>query len=427
MRHPPRSAMDFSWESVSSAKRAALLKVRMKHAAKRQRPTPTPATASKRLRSNSVEEPKTPGPGAPGPRRLADDITVGSDCAGLGTERTALEMLGLEHRVVYEFASESDPRTRALYLMNHPGCHKVYDTCELSHRAVNRVPRVDLYIAGAPCPAWSIAGKRLGVQDSGGPKQSSRGAIFFDCLGYIRERKPRTFILEQVEGMTFGRTKATFENVITILNNIEHHNHPLYHVEWRVLNASEFTGIPQNRPRLFICGVYRSKMGKGTLEWPRPVPMVRLSAFLAPNKLESWIPRSAAQLRKLIHGLEHTTEKNGENPANVMYAIDINSSENFGQSCLREKIPALTRSRAGTGGFYLSSWGRMLSTEEMAKLQGIDMSRIKRHHVTHRQYCMMLGNAMSVPLLARLLRMVLGAAGYIDLEDVEDPVKSFEG
>ena len=35
----------------------------------------------------------------------------------------------------------------------------------------------------------------------------------------------------------------------------------------------------------------------------------------------------------------------------------------------------------------------------------------------------MLGNAMTLPVLARVMRMVLGAAGFIDTADVPDIIK----
>ena len=43
------------------------------------------------------------------------------------------------------------------------------------------------------------------------------------------------------------------------------HGHPLYAIEWDVLNPRIHAGVPQNRPRLFIIGirndVKRSRFG----------------------------------------------------------------------------------------------------------------------------------------------------------------------
>ena len=61
----------------------------------------------------------------------------------------------------------------------------------------------------------------------------------------------------------------------------------------------------------------------------------------------------------------------------------------------------------------------MMTTSDISKLQGFPIS-IKRERATERQFRQMLGNAMTVPVLARIQRMVLGAAGFIDLAVTAD-------
>ena len=62
----------------------------------------------------------------------------------------------------------------------------------------------------------------------------------------------------------------------------------------------------------------------------------------------------------------------------------------------------------------------MMTTSEIARLQGFPPD-IKRGSATDRQFRQMLGNAMTVSVVARVQRMVLAAAGFISLEDVPDP------
>ena len=64
----------------------------------------------------------------------------------------------------------------------------------------------------------------------------------------------------------------------------------------------------------------------------------------------------------------------------------------------------------------------MMTTADIQKLQGFPTS-FRRGSATDRQLRMMMGNAMSIPVLARIQRMVLAAAGYISLDDVCDPVQ----
>ena len=116
-------------------------------------------------------------------------------------------------------------------------------------------------------------------------------------------------------------------------------------------------------------------------------------------------------------------EAEEDDPTTTMYCLDILASAKFGQTYMREVCPTLTRTCAGSGGYYLSSWQRMLSTRDICKLQGFPTD-VKRGPATERQFRMMLGNSMTVPVMARILCMALAAGGYIDLDAVPDPVLS---
>ena len=65
----------------------------------------------------------------------------------------------------------------------------------------------------------------------------------------------------------------------------------------------------------------------------------------------------------------------------------------------------------------------MMTTAETKKLQGFPPT-LRKGTATERQFRMMLGNAMTVPMFAKLQRMLLGAIGKISLDDVPDPCAS---
>ena len=125
-------------------------------------------------------------------------------------------------------------------------------------------------------------------------------------------------------------------------------------------------------------------------------------------------------LTKLVDNLETLSQTTPDDPTKVMYAIDIHSGPNRRDTMLRELSPTITRHRAAHGGYFLTSWQRMMTTSEIARLQGFPPD-IKRGMATDRQLRQMLGNAMTVSVVARVQRMVLAAAGFISLEDVPDP------
>ena len=102
------------------------------------------------------------------------------------------------------------------------------------------LPDFDLLTGGFPCQAFSIAGKRLGFDDT-------RGTLFFDVARILREKKPRWVVLENVKGLLSHDNGRTFKTIISTLVELG------YGVEWQVLNAKNH-GVPQNRERVFIVG-----------------------------------------------------------------------------------------------------------------------------------------------------------------------------
>ena len=106
------------------------------------------------------------------------------------------------------------------------------------------LPDFDLLTAGFPCQAFSIAGKRLGFNDT-------RGTMFFEIARIVKEKRPQTLFLENVKGLLNHDGGRTF---ITILNTLDELG---YDVEWQVINGKYF--VPQNRERVFIIGHTRDK------------------------------------------------------------------------------------------------------------------------------------------------------------------------
>ena len=73
--------------------------------------------------------------------------------------------------------------------------------------------KVDLVSGGAPCQAFSYAGKRLGFGDT-------RGTLFAEFARCVRQTKPKMFLFENVRGLLshdHGRTYATIKHVFESL------------------------------------------------------------------------------------------------------------------------------------------------------------------------------------------------------------------
>lgn len=105
------------------------------------------------------------------------------------------------------------------------------------------LPDFDILCAGFPCQSFSIAGKRMGFEDT-------RGTLFFDIARVAKVKRPQIIFLENVKGLLNHDNGRTFATILATLDELG------YNAEWQVLNSKHF-GVPQNRERVFIIGHLR--------------------------------------------------------------------------------------------------------------------------------------------------------------------------
>ena len=103
------------------------------------------------------------------------------------------------------------------------------------------VPDHDLLTAGFPCQSFSVAGKRLGFEDT-------RGTLFFEMARIAKAKQPKVILAENVKGLVGHDKGRTLNVIIQTLCDIG------YTVDFNVLNSKYF-GVPQNRERVFIVAV----------------------------------------------------------------------------------------------------------------------------------------------------------------------------
>jgi len=108
---------------------------------------------------------------------------------------------------------------------------------------------VDLMAGGPPCQAFSVFGKRLGVNDP-------RGLLPYEYLRLLREIEPKAFVFENVFGLLTIHGGETFKELCANLENPG--DGITYTLSVFRLNAAEY-GVPQFRDRIFIIG---SRNGK---------------------------------------------------------------------------------------------------------------------------------------------------------------------
>lgn len=171
--------------------------------------------------------------------------------AGMGGIRKGFELacesMKLESECI--FTSEIKPHAVEILKQNN-SCEKIHgDITKINEKDI---PDFDFLLAGFPCQAFSSAGKRLGFLDT-------RGTLYFEVERILKEKKPKGFILENVEGLVTHDRKdkksPIGQTLSTILQSLENLG---YKVEWKVLNSKYF-GVPQERKRIYIIGTDRKK------------------------------------------------------------------------------------------------------------------------------------------------------------------------
>lgn len=182
------------------------------------------------------------------------DLFAGVGGIRLGFEQAA-QALGLQTECV--FTSEIDDWACKTYRKNFP--EDAHDPkSDITKVDEKEIPDFDILLAGFPCQAFSIAGKRGGFDDT-------RGTLFFDVARIIKEKRPKAFLLENVKGLTNHRSGKTLEVIINTLKEDLG-----YTVFYKVLNAKDY-GLAQMRERIYIVG-FNENCGGGGFLYPTPVP-----------------------------------------------------------------------------------------------------------------------------------------------------------
>ena len=156
--------------------------------------------------------------------------------AGIGGIRLGFERVG-GHCV---FSSEFDEDACKTYEANF-GEHPSGDITKIS---ASEIPEHEILLAGFPCQAFSIIGKREGFANE------TSGTLFFEIERILREKQPPAFMLENVRNLMAHDGGNTFRIIR------EHLEHLGYHVYAKVLNALDY-GVPQSENALLLWGFGR--------------------------------------------------------------------------------------------------------------------------------------------------------------------------
>ena len=180
------------------------------------------------------------------------ELFAGAGGLALGVEKAGFNTLGL-----IEFDKDAADTLKK----NRPNWNVINDdianiSClDLEKYFSIKKGELDLLSGGAPCQAFSYAGKRLGLEDA-------RGTLFYHYALFLEKLQPKMFLFENVRGLLthdHGKTYATMLDIFTRAG---------YTIDKQVLNAWNY-GVPQKRERLITIGIRNDLVEKTEYRFPK--------------------------------------------------------------------------------------------------------------------------------------------------------------
>lgn len=178
--------------------------------------------------------------------------------AGVGGIRLGFDN-AFKKEIKTVFVSEWDVFAQKTYCENFKDDFTIAgDITQIDEKTI---PSFDICLAGFPCQAFSLAGKRQGFNDD--YKGLCRGTLFMDVARICEEHKPKVIFCENVKGLLIHDKGQTFEIIKKTFENLG------YTVFWKTLNSKDF-GVPQNRERIYIVA-FRDGIDCSDFKFPDPM------------------------------------------------------------------------------------------------------------------------------------------------------------
>ena len=180
------------------------------------------------------------------------ELFAGAGGLALGIEKAKFKTLGL-----IEFDRDAAESLRT----NRPEWRVINDdianiSClDLEEYFGIKKGELDLLSGGAPCQAFSYAGKRLGLEDA-------RGTLFYHYATFLQKLQPKMFLFENVRGLLTHDKGRTYTTITSIFEQAG------YTIQKKVLNAWDF-GVPQKRERLITIGIRNDLLDEITFSFPQ--------------------------------------------------------------------------------------------------------------------------------------------------------------
>ncbi len=304
--------------------------------------------------------------------------------AGIGGIRLGFE-LTFKDQIIFVYANEINPYSCQTYEANF-GDTPFGDITKVNPKDI---PDFDILLAGFPCQAFSIAGKKRGFNDT-------RGTLFFYLAEVLRIKRPDAFLLENVKNLKNHDKGRTFQVIRDILTK-----DLKYNIHFKILNAKNF-GVPQNRERIYIVG-FRNNL---KFKFPKNLDIpVKIDDILEDKVKKSYYLSHEYLTGLKNHRARHEAKGNGfgyevrprEGIANAIVVGGMGKERNL----VRDVILPNAWKQEGDDIQLRNEEGiRKMTPREWARLQGFPDSF--KFPVSMTQSYKQLGNSVAIPVIKEI-------------------------
>ena len=300
----------------------------------------------------------------------------------------------------------------------------------------------DVLLAGFPCQSFSIAGAQKGFEDT------TLGTLFFDVADILKRTKPKSFLLENVEGLFRHDKGKTFKIIIDILVNelgykvvgVNENDGVLTYDSKSFLRKTINFGLPQKRTRTYIMG-FRNDLVPNNYKFnelptKRDKPIFNNLYELLEDDVSAKYYLSEQYIKTLEkHKSTHKAKGNGfgfevvnigDNPiSNTILATGGSGKE---RNLILQEKPEYAGIMFGSKQTPINDKGiRVMTPREWARLQGFkDYAFIENNKdtftfpdkVSETQQYKQLGNSVSIPVIEELAKYMCNQLDEFNTKEV---------
>ena len=266
--------------------------------------------------------------------------------------------------------SEIDKYASAVYKYNYKESEELGDITTIQPGR-DTPDNIDILCAGFPCQAFSVAGKRLGFDDT-------RGTLFFEIARILRHYrdvgKPIScFLLENVKGLLSHDNGRTFATIYRVLNNLG------YTIEFQLLNTRWW--LPQNRERIYIVGYIGNRGG------PQVFPIGYSDEIFAKSRRKRSVKNQLATT--ITQNLKRGVHSGGETLIQTFTERSFDGKRADGGRALRKhKVPGETpclSAMMGMGGNNVPMM-KVPEATNIRRLTPVECNRLQGFSDDHNKY-----------------------------------------